>query len=617
MAPSDRPLLAREDSRDSEREATEEDALLTGQAAPSSRKQQSKWQKYREAGLSVYAVLATITIISLAIVVNREARRADSRPSNPSQPDDGWDRDGKPTGKRNLIFMVSDGMGPTSLSMTRSFRQYIDVLPQDDILVLDEHLVGSSRTLSSNSLITDSAAGATAFSCGKKSYNGAISVLPNGSPCGTVLEAAKKAGYMTGLVVTTRITDATPACFAAHVDNRGYEDIIAEQLVGNYPLGQVVDVIIGGGRCHFLPNTTEGSCRADDKDIVKMARKDYGYNYIDNRQDFDNLRSEGGIQLPLLALLADFDIPYEIDRAHVNDIYPSESEMAKVALDALSVATQDSDKGFFLMIEGSRIDHAGHGNDPAAQVHEVLAHDKTFATVLEFLDNSDVPGVVVGTSDHETGGLAAGRQIGQAYPEYKWYPAILANATHSASYLSHKWVAYLLSTEGEKASRKQKAKFIRHEMFEKDFGLYNVTDEETDSIIDATIFWPPVWIIADIISQRAQIGWSTHGHTAVDVNIYASDPRHVKPLIGNHENTEIGRFLAEFLEVDVEAVTKELVKKGVRTHGVEGGSDYVLQRPQFLDDNVSKSKLWIDAVRGHHDPYSSDLHSGAYLWRHE
>ncbi|KAK5952550.1 vacuolar alkaline phosphatase [Knufia fluminis] len=563
MAPSDRPLLARADSQDSYREANEEDALLTGQAAPASESERSRWQKYREAGLSIYALLATITIIALAIVVNHESKRAHAK-----LPNNGWGEDGKPTGKRNLIFMVSDGMGPTSLSLTRSFRQYTEVLPKEDVLVLDDHLLGSSRTRSSNSLITDSAAGATAFSCGMKSYNGAISVLPDHTPCGTVLEAAKKAGYLTGLVVTTRLTDATPACFASHVNNRAYEDIIAEQMVGNHPLGQVVDVLIGGGRCHFLPNTTEGSCRQDDTNVVKMAQDKYGYNYIDNREDFDNLQARGGVELPLLALMADTDVPYEIDRVHMDDVYPSEAEMAELALNALEAASKDSAaKGFFLMIEGSRIDHTSHGNDPAAHVREVLAHDKAFATVLDFLNDSETPGVVVGTSDHETGGLAAGRQVGQAYPVYAWYPSVLANASHSASYLSHKWAAYLDSDAGQKASRKQKAKFIRHELFERDFGLYSILEEEVESIIDATIFWPPSWIFADLISQRANVGWSTHGHTAVDVNIYASDPRHAEALIGNHENIEVGKFLADFLEVDVEAITKELVQKGVRTHG--------------------------------------------------
>jgi len=112
----------------------------------------------------------------------------------------------------------------------------------------------------------------------------------------------------------------------------------------------------------------------------------------------------------MLGLFAPMDIPFEIDRRNQNEVYPSLDEMARTALTALELATKDSDKGFFLMIEGSRIDHAGHGNDPAAQVHEVLAYDKAFASVLDFIERSDVETVVVGTSDHETGGLSVARR---------------------------------------------------------------------------------------------------------------------------------------------------------------------------------------------------------------
>lgn len=288
--------------------------------------------------------------------------------------------------------------------------QYQNGAPYGEQLVIDQHLIGQSRTRSSSSLITDSAAGATAFSCGKKSYNGAISVTPDHEPCGTVLEAAKKAGYMTGLVVTTRITDATPACFAAHVNMRQEEDRIAEQLAGDFPLGRVVDLMFGGGRCHFLPNSTvDNSCRDDDKDIIALAKKN-GFNYIDDRKAFDSLKGGAAVKLPLLGLFADTDIPYEIDRRNENSIYPSLEEMAVAAMRALSDATRDSDKGFFLMIEGSRIDHAGHHNDPAAQVHEVLAYDKAFTKVLDFLKNDPTEAVMVSTSDHETGGLATARR---------------------------------------------------------------------------------------------------------------------------------------------------------------------------------------------------------------
>lgn len=409
MVKDQQPLLAEDrpsSDLSSERHVEEEDALLTG----NSKIQDSKysWRFWREIGLFAWALVTTILVLVLIVLYQRQGS---------SHPDGsgGLEEDGKPTGKRNMIFMVSDGMGPTSLSLTRSFRQTETGLPMDDVLVLDHHLIGSSRTRSTSSLITDSAAGATAFSCGKKSYNGAISMLPDHSPCGTVLEAAKKAGYMTGLVVTTRITDATPACFAAHVNKREEEDRIAEQLVGDYPLGRVVDLIMGGGSCHFLPNSTPGSCRRDDKDIFEMAQGK-GFDVISTRKEFDGLKVGSAVKLPLLGLFAHQDIPYEVDRRLKNDMYPSLDEMAQTALNALEAATKDSDKGFFLMIEGSRIDHAGHANDPVAQVHEVLAYDKAFASVLDFLDKDDVKGVLVGTSDHETGGLATARRKHDCLP---------------------------------------------------------------------------------------------------------------------------------------------------------------------------------------------------------
>ena len=401
MARSDQPLLAEDrpaSENSDERGEEEEDALLTGQHKAASRRH--GWGFWREIGIFLWALIATAAVIVIAVMYQH------AQSSHPKGSGD-W-KGAKPSGKRNLIFMVSDGMGPTSLSLTRSFRQYQAGLPIGDVLVLDQHLIGSSRTRSTSSLITDSAAGATAFSCGMKSYNGAISVLPDHSPCGTVLEAAKKAGYMTGLVVTTRVTDATPACFAAHVNRREEEDSIAKQMIGEHPLGRVVDIMLGGGRCHFLPNTTDQSCRQDEEDVVQMA-KDNGFSYIQDRTGFDGLDG-GAIKLPMLGLFAPMDIPYEVDRRFQNDVYPSLDEMAKTALKALQAATRDSEKGFFLMIEGSRIDHAGHGNDPVAQVHEVLAYDKAFTTALKFLERDDVEGVVVSTSDHETGGLATARR---------------------------------------------------------------------------------------------------------------------------------------------------------------------------------------------------------------
>ncbi|KAN0069567.1 Alkaline-phosphatase-like, core domain containing protein [Elaphomyces granulatus] len=549
----DEPLLAPRTSSElsSLRNEDEEDALLTGQRM--NRNEQSRgWVFWRQVGLFTWALVATVAVIIFAVIYQHQVIQKQGSKST-------WGPSGKPTGKRNFIFMVSDGMGPTSLSLTRSFRQIELGLPPDDTLVLDRHHIGTSRTRSTSSLVTDSAAGATAFACGLKSYNGAISVLPDHSPCGTVLEAAKLAGYMTGLVVTTRITDATPACFAAHVNQRQYEDRIAEQELGEHPLGQVVDLILGGGRCHFLTNLTQGSCRADDRDLIQVA-KEKGFHYVDDRDGFDALSLGVDSKLPLLGLFAEKDIPYEIDRQHVKDVYPSLEEMTRTALTTLSKATENSDKGFFIMIEGSRIDHAGHGNDPATQVHEVLAYDKAFAAVLEFLERDSTPAVLVGTSDHETGGLATARQLHKSYPEYKWLPGVLTKASHSSEYLAGKLHEYL-DGNGEKNNRIAHRDYIRKNLLETGLGITDSTDDEVDSLVDLTD--RASYILADMISRRAQVGWTTHGHSGVDVNIYASSTKDAWPLVGNHENTDIGSFIASYLDLDLQSITKKLLDSGL------------------------------------------------------
>ncbi|OAQ66694.2 repressible alkaline phosphatase precursor [Pochonia chlamydosporia 170] len=530
MASEQSPLLGNEN------QTTDQDGYDGNRVDPKA----SRWPRIREIGLFIWAVVATAAVIVVAVWTqhNQQTSKHGSRPA-----------------KRNLVFMVSDGMGPASLSLTRSYRQHVEGLPEHDTLTLDKHFWGTSRTRSSSSLVTDSAAGATAFSCGKKTYNGAISMLPDFQPCGSVLEAAKKAGYTTGMVVTTDITDATPACFASHVMIRQMQDAIALQEIGHGPLGRSVDLMLGGGRCHFMPNTTSGSCRLDNIDVIAMAEEKYGWSYIDNRKSFDALHEGQSAALPLLGLFASSDVPFEMDRKNMHDVYPSLSEMATTALRALEKATSKSEKGFFLMIEGSRIDHAGHINDPAAQVREVLEYDRTFKAVLDFIDDSDTETVLVATSDHETGGLATALQEPGHLPVYRWYPQVLANATASCENLAASLQNYISSLSAS-TSKEQLKTWINDNLIIPGLGVVDATDEEISLLADK----PDVSVntFAAIISLRAHIGWSTHGHTAVDVNIYSSGGRDTDQIRGNVENTDIGKFLSHYLDVDVDEITEKL-----------------------------------------------------------
>ena len=129
---------------------------------------------------------------------------------------------------------------------------------------------------------------------------------------------------------------------------------------------------------------------------------------------------------------------YAIDRNP--QIQPSLAEMAQTALEILTAATKSSKQGFFLLIEGSRIDMASHSNDPVGHVHDVLAFNSAFHVARTFIDQFG--GVLISTSDHETGGLSVGRQVTVPYPEYVWYPEVLANANHSAEYLGYQIASY-------------------------------------------------------------------------------------------------------------------------------------------------------------------------------
>ncbi|QBM87532.1 alkaline phosphatase [Metschnikowia aff. pulcherrima] len=471
----------------------------------------------------------------------------------------------KKPAKQNVIFMVTDGMGPASLLLARSFKQHRDQLDVSEILNIDKHFIGTSRTRSNDSLVTDSAAGATAFSCGLKSYNGAIGVDSDKNPCGTILEALKLQGYLTGLVVTTRITDATPAAFSAHVDYRFQEDLIAEQQLGGYSLGRQVDLILGGGRCHFLPSSVPGGCRADDRNLIEEAVA-RNYSYVGDRAGFDALNAGKNVTLPLLGLLARTDIPYDIDRDAKE--YPSLAEQVQTALLALEEATKDSEHGFFLLIEGSRIDHAGHHNDPAAQVREVLAYDAAYKKVLDFIDSTDVPTVAISTSDHETGGLVTARQVTPNYPDYLWYPGVLLNCTHSGEYLTRKVFGKRKQVDTQSAAFTE---FIAKEIVEADMGILDYTQDEIDQIRQYSARPEALlYFLNNMVSARSQTGWTTHGHSAVDVNIYAySNSEYINDrlyrrdaytgLLGNHENIEIGTFMETLTGVNLKEVT-ELVR---------------------------------------------------------
>ncbi|MEM9987191.1 MAG: alkaline phosphatase, partial [Bacteroidota bacterium] len=278
---------------------------------------------------------------------------------------------------RNIVLMIGDGMGIGQITAgmySNRNRLNLERCP----------VVGLIKTTSGDDLITDSAAGATAFATGRKTYNGAIGVDMDTIPHPTVLELCESQGLATGLIATSEIIHATPACFIAHEYNRlRYENIAADFL------DVEVDLMIGGGYKYF-------SNRRDSRDLIaELEEKGY---FVKNGHP--SLRR---LEVPPSLNLAYFTAETKPDRKVEGRNYLPDA--ATFALDFLK---SRGSKGFFLMVEGSQIDWGGHENNPEYIITEMLDFDQTLGEVLDFAEE-DGETLVIITADHETGGFAINR----------------------------------------------------------------------------------------------------------------------------------------------------------------------------------------------------------------
>ncbi|MFW9847692.1 MAG: alkaline phosphatase [Candidatus Thorarchaeota archaeon] len=273
----------------------------------------------------------------------------------------------------NVILMIGDGMGPSQIELGR----LVEYGPSGNLTMQDAPLTISVTTFSADNSITDSAAAATAIATGWKTNNGMVSVLPNGTILDTILENAQLHGKATGLVVTSEIQHATPACFATHVSSRSNYVEITRQLVEEAE----VDVLLGGGLNYFSPAQLQ-------------YMENQNYTIVQNRTGLLDVQNG-----TVLGLFAGSHMDYEEVRN-----YSQTPSLAEMTNKTLSILSNDPD-GFFLMVEGSRIDHAAHANDPIGVALEMVAFDNAVEVALEYVQSHEHTILIV-TADHETGGLA-------------------------------------------------------------------------------------------------------------------------------------------------------------------------------------------------------------------
>ncbi|ARK31827.1 alkaline phosphatase [Halalkalibacter krulwichiae] len=401
---------------------------------------------------------------------------------------------------KNVILMIPDGFSSAHAANYRIFKE--------GEFVLDSILVGMMKTHSKNSWVTDSAAAGTAMATGVKTRNGFIGIDEDGNSLKTILEAAKEEGKGTGLVGTKSITDATPAAFATHVHTRQNEGEIARQLMNK------VDVLLGGGERNFLPASSGGV--QEQRNLIKEAESS-GYTFVQTKSELAEVKPNVE---KLLGLFADNMMAAEIDRHRTEE--PSLQEMTETALALL----RRNNNGFFLMVEGSKIDRAGHAHDPAWVMHDIAAFESAVITALEFAEK-DGETLVVVAGDHDTGGMSVG-----GYDEYRAEPEMLRKVEATAQF-----IAQCFNSERTNISEVMKQ-----------YTHLDVTKSEINELYRADIEKVP-YLIAQIVSRSAYIDWVTYEHTGVDVPIYAYGPRS-SLFQGVLDNTDLPKRIAKAMKIN-------------------------------------------------------------------
>ena len=291
---------------------------------------------------------------------------------------------------KNIIYLIGDGMGLTSVSMMLIENNY-----EPTIFDLADN-IALQKTYSLDNRVTDSAASGTALASGYKTNNTFVGCTPDGVAVESLMDVAKAQGKATGVVVTTYLQHATPAAFYAHTENRHNYGIITEQLVGS-----ALDVAIGGGMGHFKERYN---------DEAKAVIKNHGFDLV---EEFAELSSQSG-DSRTLALLADWEVGSN-----------SGTYLADATSEALRLLeARGEDNGFVLMVEGSLIDGMGHANNAEAQQIEMQGFMGAIEVAVEYAKAHEGTLVVV-TADHETGGLSivsadANFNLAEQGVEYRW-----------------------------------------------------------------------------------------------------------------------------------------------------------------------------------------------------
>lgn len=438
-----------------------------------------------------------------------------------------------------VFYFIGDGMGVNQVNGTEMYQaeRQNGRIGVEPLLFTQFPVATMATTFSATNSVTDSAAAGTALATGKKTYNSAISVGEDKNPIETVAEKAKKAGKKVGVTTSVSVDHATPAAFYAHQADRNMNYEIAIDLTkANF------DFYAGGG---FLkPDKTHD--RKDAPNIFPIF-EEAGYTVARGYNDYKAKSKDAGKMILIQEEGKDPScLPYAIDRKS------DDLTLAQITESAIDFLTKGKNKGFFLMVEGGKIDWSCHSNDPATTFEEVIDMDNAIKVAYEFYKKHPKETLIVVTADHETGGLGLGTG------KYELHLKALKNQKQSQDLLSvaitdlRKAKGHDVTWEDAKALLTEKMGFwkelpltweqekILRDEFEQSFVKNKVVFEET--LYSKTE--PLAASARKVMSQIAMVGWTSGSHTAGYVPVYAVGAGS-KEFAGKYDNTEIPKRIAK------------------------------------------------------------------------
>lgn len=436
-----------------------------------------------------------------------------------------------------VFYFIGDGMGVNQVNGTEMYlaeqEGRIGVKP---LLFTTFPVASFATTFSATNSVTDSSAAGTALATGGKTYNGAIGMDDDKNVLQSVAEKAKKAGKKVGVTTSVSVDHATPAAFYAHQPNRNmYYEIALDLPKAGF------DFYAGGG---FLKPTTT----ADKQEAPSIFPifEEAGYTIARGLDEYKAKASQANKMVLIQKEGAEPScLPYAIDREE------GDMSLAEITESAISFLTKGNSKGFFLMVEGGKIDWACHGNDPATAFGEVIDMDNAVKVAYEFYKKHPKETLIVVTADHETGGLGLGTakyelQLKslkhQRYSQEVLSRAItdlrkmrkVINWEEMKEFLGEKmgfWKEVPVTWEQEKMLR---------DAYEESFVKKHVVFEE--SLYAKT---EPLAVAAKkVMSEVAMVGWTSGNHTAGYVPVFAVGAGS-KLFVGKMDNTEIPEKIAK------------------------------------------------------------------------